>query len=159
MRLARTLTVAAFLALSATACTASGEPPTREGQAPPPPRGDSGCSPTRIDAAELAPDAGGWLVTAVRRVMPKAADEPPPAEVDQPFAPWVDWKSARVDEDAAVAIIEDSLGHPASGTSATLADLDRVLSGVTESRTHVGFTAVKVFSVPLTATCRDGSTV
>ncbi len=106
-----------------------------------------------------APGPAEWTFTAVRKVVPELGDEVRPPEIDQPFVPVVEWNTSRVDKAAAVAAIEGSLDYVASGTSNTLVDLDRVLSGVKEPRTYVGYAAVQRLSVPLTAECPDGSTV
>ena len=154
MRLARALTIAALLALIA-GCTANGEDPAPDGDVPVSPVGAAICRPAGIEAAE--PEPGEWAITAIRTVV--AGETPRPPEVDRPFAAAVDWDSSRIDQEAAAAVIESSLGYTATGAGDGLAELDNFLAGVEEPRTHIGYAAVQKLSVTLTAGCQDHSTV
>ncbi|SDY21605.1 hypothetical protein SAMN05444365_1011083 [Micromonospora pattaloongensis] len=169
MRLAPVLATAAVLALSTGGCTASGEPSKGESRPAGASKGgsrpagtpvaDSGCRHVDVAAAEAGPRSREWVFTAVRKVEPEWGEVTRPAELDKAFVAGVEWESPRVDKDAAVAAIENSLEYAASGTGGTLAELDRFLSGVKESRTYVGYSAVEKVSVPLTGECEDGSRV
>ncbi|GIJ76110.1 hypothetical protein Xph01_05420 [Micromonospora phaseoli] len=144
-----------MIALSAAACTANSGPPTAEDTGSPAPTARqiaAACQAADV-VTSSAPGTATWTFTAIRKVTPD--DATPAPEVDQPLTAGVDWESP-VDTDTAVSAIENALGYVASGTSDTLVELDRFLSGVRELRAYVGYAAVEKVSVPVTADCRGG---
>ncbi|WP_157977360.1 hypothetical protein [Streptomyces triticisoli] len=149
----------AVVVMSATGCTAGGNPKTSGSASATSSADGTGCGSTAFTAPPVKKLPRSLTFTAIRKVDPPWGDEKNVVLVDKPVTAKVQWKSDRVDETAALAAIEDGLELPTSGTSDALSGLDRFLSGAKEKKKYVGYAAVEKVTVPLSLKCLDGTRV
>lgn len=96
------------------------------------------------------------IITAIRRVTDGRAsritvlDSPATARIDWDVPPPVWVHNPQVEQ-----AIQTSVESPITGQAGTLAEVDRNLQSITETKTHIGYAAVVPVSIDILVTCSN----